>query len=177
MEIDAFHLLSENAILLLFTVIGLGYLVGNIRIAGIQAGPVIGVLVVGLVFGHLGFVAPAGASSFGFALFIFSVGIQAGPTFFSAFAADGAKYVTLAFVVAGTAVGLALALSQLLGLEYGFSAGLLAGALTSTPTLAGAQDSGQQRHRRLAGWPVGEQGAGRTSASAMLSPISSAPWA
>ena len=141
MEINVLDLLSENAFLLIFTVIGLGYLVGNIRIAGIQAGPVIGVLLVGLVFGHLGFSAPAGASSFGFALFIFSVGIQAGPTFFSAFAADGLKYVTLAFVVAGTAVALTLGLTQLLDLEYGFSAGLLAGALTSTPTLAGAQDA------------------------------------
>ncbi len=89
MEIDLFALLRDNAILLIFTVIGLGYLVGNIRVAGIEVGPVIGVLLVGLLFGHFGFSAPAGASGFGFALFIFSVGIQAGPTFFSAFAADG----------------------------------------------------------------------------------------
>jgi putative transport protein len=141
MEINVVTLLSENTILLLFTVIGLGYLVGNIRIAGIEAGPVIGVLLVGLLFGHFGFSAPSGASSFGFALFIFSVGIQAGPTFFSAFAADGLRYVTLAMVVAGTAVALTLALAKLVGLDYGFSAGMLAGALTSTPTLAGAQDA------------------------------------
>jgi putative transport protein len=141
MEINVFTLLNENPILLIFTVIGLGYLVGNIRIAGIEAGPVIGVLLVGLLFGHLGFSAPPGASGFGFALFIFSVGIQAGPTFFSAFAADGVRYVTLAFVVATTAVALTLALTGLVGLEYGFSAGMLAGALTSTPTLAGAQDA------------------------------------
>jgi putative transport protein len=141
MEINVFTLLNENPILLIFTVIGLGYLVGNIRIAGIEAGPVIGVLLVGLLFGHFGFSAPPGASSFGFALFIFSVGIQAGPTFFSAFAADGLRYVTLAFVVAATAVALTLALAGLVGLEHGFSAGMLAGALTSTPTLAGAQDA------------------------------------
>jgi putative transport protein len=91
-EIDVVKLLTDNPILLLFTVIGLGYLVGNLRVAGIEAGPVIGVLLVGLVFGHFGFTVGAGASSFGFALFIFSVGIQAG-------------------------------------------------ALTSTPTLAGAQDA------------------------------------
>ncbi|MCK7576554.1 MAG: hypothetical protein MZV65_12080 [Chromatiales bacterium] len=141
MAIDVFALLSESPILLIFTVIGLGYLVAKIRIADIPAGPVIGVLLVGLLFGHLGFSAPPGASSFGFALFIFSVGIQAGPLFFSAFAADGARYVTLACVVAGTAVALSLVLARLVGLEYGFSAGMLAGALTSTPTLAGAQDA------------------------------------
>lgn len=49
--------------------------------------------------------------------------------------------MTLAFVVAATAVALTLALARLVGLEYGFSAGMLAGALTSTPTLAGAQDA------------------------------------
>jgi len=141
MEIDIVKLLTDNPILLIFTVIGLGYLAGNVRIAGMHTGPVIGVLLVGLLFGHVGFSVPPGASSFGFALFIFSVGIQAGPTFFSAFAADGVRYVTLAFVVAFTAVGLSLGLAQLIGLEPGFSAGMLAGALTSTPTLAGAQDA------------------------------------
>jgi putative transport protein len=63
MAIDVVALLSENPILLIFTVIGLGYLV-----ADVPAGPVIGVLLVGLLFGHFGFSAPPGASSFGFAL-------------------------------------------------------------------------------------------------------------
>jgi putative transport protein len=91
MEINLFALLNENPLLLIFTVIGLGYLLGNVRIAGIEAGPVIGALLVGLLFGHLGSSAPAGASGFGFALSIFSVGIQAGPIFFDAFAADGVR--------------------------------------------------------------------------------------
>lgn len=141
MEIDVFSLLNENPLLLIFTVIGLGYLVGNVRVAGVEPGPVIGVLLIGLLFGHFEFSAPPGASAFGFALFIFSVGIQAGPTFFSAFAADGLRYITLAVVVAATAAVLTLLLAGLVGLEYGFSAGILAGALTSTPTLAGAQDA------------------------------------
>ena len=141
MAIDVVALLSESPILLIFTVIGLGYLVANIRIAGIPVGPVIGVLLVALLFGHVGFSAPPGASGFGFALFIFSVGIQAGPSFFSAFAADGLRYLTLACVVAASAVALSLVLARLVGLEYGFGAGMLAGALTSSPTLAGAQDA------------------------------------
>jgi putative transport protein len=82
MTIDLMSLLGQNGMLLLFTVIGVGYLLGNVKIAGIEGGPVVGVLLMGLVFGHLGFTAPEGASTFGFALFIFSVGIQAGPTFF-----------------------------------------------------------------------------------------------
>ena len=141
MTIDLMSLLGQNGMLLLFTVIGVGYLLGNVKIAGIEGGPVVGVLLMGLLFGHLGFTAPEGASTFGFALFIFSVGIQAGPTFFSAFLADGPKYVVLALIVAGVALALALGLSALIGLDLGFGAGMLAGSLTSTPTLAGAQDA------------------------------------
>ncbi|HSO81673.1 MAG TPA: hypothetical protein VLR48_03535, partial [Thiocapsa sp.] len=141
MEIDLTNLLRENPMLLIFAVIGLGYALGSVRLAGIEAGPVIGVLLVGLGFGHLGFELPAAASAFGFALFIFSVGIQAGPSFFSAFAADGARYIALAAIISGTALALALVMSHVIGLDPGFGAGLLAGSLTSTPTLAGAQDA------------------------------------
>jgi putative transport protein len=175
-EIDVVSLLRDNGMLLLFSVIGFGYLLGNIRVAGIEAGPVIGVLLIGLLCGHFGFRAPNGADTFGFALFIFSVGIQAGPTFFSAFRADGLRYMTLALVVAATAVTLALTLSTLIGLDYGYGAGLLAGALTSTPTLAGAQDA---LNSGLATLPeVSAPGRpARTSASAMPLPTCSAPSA
>jgi putative transport protein len=123
MEINLQELLSNNSILLLFCVIGFGYLIGNIRIGTIQVGSTTGVL------------------TFGFILFIFSVGLQAGPSFFSVFLADGKKYVMLSAVVALSSVGLAVLFARLLNLEYGMHAGLLAGALTSTPTLAGAEDA------------------------------------
>ncbi len=81
----------------------------------------------------------AEVGAFGFALFIFSVGLQAGPTFFSAFLEDGKKYILLALIVAITGLATAIALSRLFGFTDGFDAGLMAGALTSTPTLAAAQ--------------------------------------
>ncbi len=141
MEIEIYTLLRDNWLLLLFLVIGLGYLVGNIRIAGTPVGPTIGVLLAGLLFGHYGLTVSQAVGSFGFALFIFSVGLQAGPSFFSAFREDGPKYITLAALVAISGFLLAWSVSRLLGFENGFDAGLLAGALTSTPTLAGAQDA------------------------------------
>ncbi len=141
MEIDLHRLLLENPLLLAFVVIGLGYLVGRLRIGGVDVGVTAGVLLVGLLLGHLGFPDQPGAASFGFAIFIFSVGVQAGPSFFGALREDGRRYILLALVVAGTAAILATVLSRVLGLEHGFGAGLLAGALTSTPTLAGAQDA------------------------------------
>ena len=141
MEIEIYQLLHDNWLLLLFLVIGLGYLVGNIRIAGTPVGPTIGVLLAGLLFGHYGLTVSPAVGSFGFALFIFSIGLQAGPSFFSAFREDGPKYIALAALVATTGFLLAWSVSRLLGFENGFDAGLLAGALTSTPTLAGAQDA------------------------------------
>lgn len=141
MELDLFQIAKQNGTMLLFLIIGVGYMLGNIRIGSISVGHVTGVLLAGMLFGHFGVSESPGAASFGFALFIFSVGLQAGPRFFSAFLQDGPKYIALSFFVAGYGVGAALLLSKLVDLDYGMVAGMLAGALTSTPTLAGANDA------------------------------------
>ena len=141
MEIDIYQVIKDNGLILLFLVIGVGYLIGNIKVFGVPVGPTIGVLLVGLFFGHHGLSMSPAVGSFGFALFIFSVGLQAGPSFFSAFLEDGRKYIVLAAIVALVGLGSAIALSKIFGFTTGFNAGLMAGALTSTPTLAAAQDA------------------------------------
>ena len=141
MELDLFDLAHKNVTLLLFLVIGIGYLIGNLKIGGISVGNTTGVLLAGMLFGHFGFPDVPGAATFGFSLFIFSVGLQAGPRFFSAFLQDGPKYIALSVFVAAFSVALALTFSRWLNFDYGMTAGMLAGSLTSTPTLAGAQDA------------------------------------
>ena len=141
MEVDVYELLKSNDMLLLFLVIGIGYLLGNIRFGEISVGPTIGVLLAALVFGHYQLAVPSEFGTFGFALFIFSVGLQAGPGFFSAFREDGPRYIALAAVVAASGFAIAYGSSLVFQFESGFEAGLLAGGLTSTPTLAGAQDA------------------------------------
>ena len=141
MELDLFDLAHKNVTLLLFLVIGIGYLIGNLKIGGISVGNTTGVLLAGMLFGHFGFPDVPGAATFGFSLFIFSVGLQAGPRFFSAFLQDGPKYIALSAFVAAFSVALALTFSRWLNFDYGMTAGMLAGSLTSTPTLAGAQDA------------------------------------
>jgi putative transport protein len=96
------------------------------------------VLVAGLVLGHFGFESNPSIQSFGFVLFIFSVGYQAGPKFIQAIKKDGRRYLAIALIVALTGYGLAYGISGFLGFEEGISAGALSGALTSTPTLAAA---------------------------------------
>ena len=134
-------LLSEQPVLVFFLVLGLGYLIGNIRVFGISLGSVGGVLIAGLFFGHLGYTMYPAMQSMGFILFIFCVGYQAGPQFFDVLLTSGLKYLSLALVVAATGFGLAVTIASMLGFEPGMSAGLLGGALTTTPTLAAAQDA------------------------------------
>ncbi len=138
----SFHdFLQGQQILLLFLVLGLGYLIGNIKAFGISLGAVGGVLLAGLLFGHFGFTIPATAQTFGFVLFIFCVGLQAGPQFFDVLMTDGLKYLSLALVVALTGFGLSVGLARALDFAPGLAAGLMGGAMTTTPTLAAAQDA------------------------------------
>ncbi|HSB53511.1 MAG TPA: hypothetical protein VLD58_04110, partial [Gemmatimonadales bacterium] len=80
-------LLANSAPALLFTVVGLGYFLGNIRIRGFSLG-IAAVLFVGLVFGALdpvAFVLPEVIYVLGLILFVYTVGLQSGPIFFNLF--------------------------------------------------------------------------------------------
>jgi putative transport protein len=141
LEVNLLQLLLEMPALAVFTAIAFGYLIGNIGIGGVRIGLVGGVLIAALVLGHLGMRAFPLLEVMGFILFIYSVGLQAGPRFFSILAVDGRKYFLLALIVAASALGLAVALTRMADLEQGIAGGILAGALTSTPTLIGAQNA------------------------------------
>ena len=78
----AVEFLRGQPVIVLFALLGCGYLLGRIKVAGFAFGPVAGTLLISLVFGSYGFRISAGAQAVGFALFIFSVGYQAGPRFF-----------------------------------------------------------------------------------------------
>ncbi len=135
------RILREHPISLLFVILGVGYLIGKTKVRGFELGPVTGVLFAGLVFGHFGYEITPEAQTFGFVMFIFSVGFQAGPGFFEVLRREGAKYFLMAIVVAATGFVLSAWFASLLGFPIGTSAGLLAGGMTTTPTLAAAQDA------------------------------------
>lgn len=141
--VDALH---NHPVLLLFILIALGYLIGKPKVMGFSFGPVAGVLFAGLVFGHFGYRLSTDAQALGFALFIFSVGYQAGPRFFDVLKTDGLKYFLLALVIAVCGFTVASVMAGLLDLEPGTAAGLLAGGLTSSPTLAAAQEAIRTGH-------------------------------
>ncbi len=141
MDIDLAKLLEASDVMLVFTVLALGLLVGKLRFGSLELGSTPGVLLAAIVLGSWGFDLDAQTESLGFMLFIFCVGIDAGPNFFSSFAQDGVRFISIAAIIVLAAVTVSKLAAYWLGLDSGLAAGLLAGALTSTPTLVGAQDA------------------------------------
>ena len=133
--------LQNNLVIALFTILGLGALVGRIRVLGVELGNVSGVLFVGLLLGHFGLEETTPGYNIGFTLFIFCIGYQAGPQFLNAFRVDGLRYTFLAVLTAAIATSLSIWLAIQLEFEEGVAAGVLAGGLTSTPSLVAAQDA------------------------------------
>ena len=130
-------LLAANPLLLLFCVIGLGYLVGSARVFGFSLG-VAAVLFVGLAFGALNpsLALPEYVYVLGLVLFVYAVGLQSGPGFFASFGQRGLRLniVAVATLVLGAVTAVLVGhLARLPGAEI---AGLFCGALTNTPALA-----------------------------------------
>ncbi len=133
--------LVRNPVLVVALIIALGYAIGRITIKGFGLGSVTGVLFVSLVFGHFGFEGNNLLSAIGFAFFMYVVGFEAGPQIVSVMLRDGYKYLVMALVIAAVGFVTAIIMGRVLDLEPGAAAGVLAGGMTTTPTLAAAQDA------------------------------------
>ncbi len=129
--------LLQQGYLALCVIILLGVLLGRIRVKGI-AFDNSAVIFVALVFGHYGVIVPTDFQNIGLLLFIFTIGIQAGPGFFGAFRTYGRQLFVVAIVTVGSGGLLTVLCAKLFHLDSSISAGLLTGALTSTPGLAAA---------------------------------------
>jgi len=129
--------LAVNPILLLFTVIGLGYLLGSIRIFGFNLG-VAAVLFVGMAFGALDqrLALPEYIYVIGLVLFVYAIGLQSGTGFFSSFRTRGLRINLVAVVILCAGAVLAVILKSVMRLSAPSAAGLFCGALTNTPALA-----------------------------------------
>ncbi len=136
--------LAATLILLSF-VIAAGIFIGKIKIMGVSLG-VTFVLFAGILMGHLGYEIDAGilkfVREFGLILFIFSIGLQVGPGFFSSFKKGGLRLNALALL------GIALNVVIVLVIYYAgwitdipALVGVMSGAITNTPGLAAAQQT------------------------------------
>lgn len=131
------NLLENNPLLLLFLVMAVGYLVGQLRFRGNRLG-VAAVLFVGLFFGALdpGLQVPDVLLSLGLILFVYTIGLANGPGFFAKFRKEGLRDV---FFIVGIMILPALLLVGIhfaLQLTPATTAGIFTGMSNNTPALA-----------------------------------------
>ena len=138
-----------STILLYSFVIFAGIYLGKIKIFGISLG-VTFVLFVGIIVGHFGYQADNNVlhflREFGLILFIFSIGMQVGPGFFSSFKDGGVKMNLLAVTGICLNVVIMLAIYFIQGGASGDTSisqlvGIMSGAVTNTPGLGAAQQT------------------------------------
>ena len=131
----------ENPILLLFVVAGIGYGIGGIKVKGSGLG-VAAVLFVGLFFGSLSpdLKIPEVITFLGLTIFIYSVGLGSGPSFFELFRQRGSRDLIFVFLMLTFSAGITIVFHYLFAFDAGTTAGLFAGSSTNTPALAGVLD-------------------------------------
>ena len=132
--------LLKSSYFALFLIVALGFMLGRIKVKGVSL-DVSAVIFIALLFGHYGVFIPKELGNFGLVLFIFTIGIQAGPGFFDSFRSKGKTLIIITMLLIGSASLTAVALKYLCNIETASVVGLIAGALTSTPGLAVAIDS------------------------------------
>ena len=121
-----------------------GLAIGNIKLFGINLG-IAGVLFAGIIFGHFGLDINHETleflRDFGLILFVYSIGTQVGPGFFSSFRKEGIRLNLLAAAIVLGGVALTLLISRFAGFDMATAVGMYAGAVTNTPSLAAAQQA------------------------------------
>ena len=127
-------------------VISVGVLLGKIKVFGISLG-VTFVLFTGIFMGHCGFTAETHIlhflREFGLILFVFCIGLQVGPSFFSSFKKGGMTLNLLAVGIVVLNIAVMLAIYFMAGGRVGLPmmVGILYGAVTNTPGLGAAQEA------------------------------------
>ncbi len=121
-----------------------GIMLGRVKIFGIRLG-VAGVLFSGLAFSHFGLTLNPHVNhflkEFGLLLFVFTIGLQMGPGFFSSFRKEGIRFNLYAVFVVLCGFLITVIGAKLIGTPVKIASGLFAGATTNTPSLGAAQQA------------------------------------
>ena len=133
-----------HAVITFALVITLGILLGKIKVKGISLG-ITWILFVGIVCSHFSMTIDDDirhfVQEFGLILFVFSIGLQVGPSFFSSFKHGGMTLVACATAIVLTGVATAYMLHIATGTPIPTMVGILSGAVTNTPGLGAAQQA------------------------------------
>ena len=135
---------TAYSILLFAVVITIGLCLAKFNFKGITIGST-WILFVGIVLGHFGFVPNAGVLSFmkdfGLILFVYSIGLQVGPGFFSSFKNGGVKLNLLAVLLVLLSALASFVIHLVSGESLQTMVGVMSGAVTNTPGLGAAQQT------------------------------------
>ena len=134
--------LLQSSYFSIFLIVALGFMLGRVKIMGLSL-DVSAVIFIALAFGHWGVSIPKELGTFGLVLFIFTIGIQAGPGFFHSFRSKGKTLILITLLIVASACLTGVGMKYLFNIDTPSIVGLIAGALTSTPGLAVAIDSTQ----------------------------------
>ena len=133
-----------HTVLVLSLVIAGGVLLSKIKIGGISLG-VTWILFVGIAAGHFGMTVDHNTlhfiKEFGLILFVFSIGLQVGPGFFSSFKEGGIKMVSCAAAVVALGALTTYIIHLVTGTPMPTMVGIMSGAVTNTPGLGAAQQA------------------------------------
>lgn len=145
------------AVFILVAVAVFGLSIGHVKVRGVKLG-VAGVLFAGIFFGHFKLTIPVDilgfVRDFGLILFVYTIGIQVGPGFFTSLRRTGLPLNLLAMGVVLLGAVLTIASSRLMHIDMAAAVGIFAGATTNTPSLGAAQEALKQ----MPGFDAGRAG-------------------
>ena len=132
--------LQANPAIAIFIALGVGFLVGPIKIAGFNLGNVTATLLAGVVIGQLAIEVSGDLKSTLFLLFLFAVGYGVGPQFVRGLSTDGPKQILFALPVLALCLIVTWACAVLAGLPLGYGAGMFSGSQTISAVIGVAGD-------------------------------------
>jgi len=136
---DTILICQRHPEILVFLSLGLGYLIGKIKLFGFNLGSTTSVLLVALVLGQINVSVTPLIKTISFALFIFTVGFQVGPQFLNSVKKNGVNYLVLTLFFTATSLTVAIILGKLFGFDQGTTAGLLSGSMTQSSVMGTAE--------------------------------------
>ena len=133
-----------QSLIVLFLAISIGFFAGRLKIGKVSLG-VSAVMFVGLFLGHLGYSMQADliqfVREFGLILFVYGIGIQVGPTFFSSFKKEGLVFNGLGVGTVFLGGIIAYLIHILANVKVENAVGLMSGSVTNTPGLGAAKST------------------------------------
>lgn len=133
-----------QSVIILALVIAIGLLLSKIKIANVSFG-ITWILFAGIAFGHYGLNINSDilhfVKEFGLILFVYSIGLQVGPGFFSSFKKGGVKLNLLASSIVILGVITTITLHYITKLPISTMVGIMSGAITNTPGLGAAHQT------------------------------------